>query len=162
MKFKMLLWLLLFFSTAIFAVEHFPSQCRVSGLRFTGKSISLYSQHTAMPRLYVIHNISKHSLWITHESKSGRGMSAGWASSLHANHWSAILIGRRQFSLICQYQRKSGGVMNTSCRRVIRICQFSHVYTKNPIGGDYWVAENVVYHALVPRIRHRGFVIGDR
>lgn len=143
------------FPAASFAAE-FPHSCAVSGLRYSEGSVVLFSQHTAKPRLYVIHNISHYPIWLMHEKKVPSA-SAGWASQLLANHWSAILVTKPNFALQCRLQKKSGGMTTVPCKQVIRTCQFSEFDSKNPISGGYWVVENVLLGALEPRINARGF-----
>jgi len=156
MKQKLFLCLLIF-PALIFASEKFPHRCRISGLHYSHESILLFSQHTAKPRLYVFNNISAHPIWLTHERKNNRGVGAGWDSPLFPKHWSAILVTRRRFNFQCHFQNKAGRLFKIPCHRVIRACQFSEFYAKNPIGGGYWVVENVLFHALEPKIRARGF-----
>ena len=162
MKIKKLVWLCLMviFPVTLLAAE-FPDFCRVSGLRFSDKAILLFSQHTAKPRMYVIHNISRKPIWLNHE-KNYPSASAGWASSLLPNHWSAILVTDRNFDLQCQFQKKSGGMIALPCKQVIVACQFSEFYSKNPISGGYWVVENVLFRALGSRISARGFSLSGQ
>src|SRR3990167_3496083 len=161
MKIKKLvgLCLMIIFPVTLFATE-FPHLCRVSGLRFSDKAILLFSQHTAKPRMYVIHNISRKAIWLNHEKKYPSA-SAGWASSLLPNHWSAILVTDRNFDLQCQFQKKSGAMRAMPCKQMIRVCQFSEFYSKNPLSGGYWVVENVPFRALLSRIDARGFSLPD-
>ncbi|HLB56405.1 MAG TPA: hypothetical protein VJK30_03650 [Coxiellaceae bacterium] len=156
MKLKLLFITFIIFPLIISATEKFPTHCRISGLRFSHHSILFFSQHTAMPRLYVIKNISKKIIWLTHEKKNP-GASAGWDTQLSPQHWSAILITRRQFDLHCHFQNKAGVMMRASCEHMIRACQFSEFYSHHPIGGSYWVVENVLFRDLMSRIRARGF-----
>ena len=155
-----LLCLMAIFPAILFAAK-LPHLCRVSGLRFSDKSIVLFSQHTAKPRMYVIHNISHEAIWLNHEVKD-RGVSAGWSSPLLPNHWSAILVTDRNFDLQCHFLKKSGGAITLPCKKVVTACQFSEFYSHNPISGGYWVAENVLLRALVPRISARGFVLPEQ
>lgn len=153
---------LLLLPVTVLALTHFPHQCRVSGVRFSKESAILFSQHTAKPRLYVIHSISTQSIWLTHEdlNRAGSaGWAAGWASSLSPNHWSALLVTQKNFFLSCHYQQKSGRMMTLPCNQLIHICQYSDFYSKHPMGGGYWVAENLPRHVLEPQILKRGFVL---
>ncbi|GEM_PF-6490292 len=144
-------------STAVFATQSFPAQCKVSGLRYEHAKIILFSQHTAKPRLYAIQNISKKSIWIIHESS--RGMSAGWDSQLSSQHWAALLMTHPNFEFNCRLSSKSGRTKKVPCKQVMRVCQFSQLYSKNPISAGYWVGENLTLKALMTRIRARGFEV---
>lgn len=140
----------------VFAAQQFPTQCRVSGLKYVHDSISLFSQHTAYPRLYVLENISKHPIWLNHDDHRS-GMDAGWASELFPQRWSAILVTQHNFDLTCHWHNKSGHMEKLPCHIILRACQFSEFTVKNPISGGYWVAESVPYRALESSIRARGF-----
>jgi len=140
----------------VFAAQKFPSQCRVSGLKYTHDDIALFSQHTANPRLYVLENTGKHPIWLNHDDNKG-GVGAGWASQLFPQHWSALLVTKHNFDLTCHWQNKAGHMEKLPCHSIVRVCQFSEFDSKNPVGGGYWVTENVPYHALESRIRARGF-----
>ncbi len=139
-----------------FANTQFAKQCQVSGIKYSHKSVSLFSQHTAKPRLYAIENTSKHPIWLNHQRKQV-GMGAGWASELFPNHWSALLVTKRVFGLQCQIAKKSGGMPSVPCKKVLHVCQFGQFDSKNPMMGGYWVVENVLFPALEPRMRKRGF-----
>lgn len=152
---KIISLLLLLASVGIFAAEQFPSRCRISGLMFSSGQIVLFAQHTAKPRLYAIHNISNNKLWLTHEVQNPSA-SAGWASQLFPNRWSAILIMRHRFNLICQMQQKSGAMKRVPCHQVISACQFSSVYSKHPVDASFWVVENVPFKTLALHIHRRG------
>lgn len=158
MKYKMVgLAAVFFFSAMIFATEKFPAQCKVSGLRYNQANVTLFSQHTAKPRLYAIQNISNNAIWITHESS--RGMSAGWDSQLSAQRWSAILMTHQNFEFACRLSKKTGRMKKVPCNQVLRICQFSQLYSKNPISAGYWVGENLTLRALMTRIHAREFEV---
>lgn len=141
----------------IFAIDK-PYLCRVSGLKYTYASVIFFSQHTASPRLYAIHNMTRDTIWLTHERKHPSA-SAGWSSELASDRWSAILVTGRKFDLQCNIQTKAGKMMMMPCRRVISACQYSDFDSKNPIGGGYWVAENLTYPELSAHIAKRGFVL---
>ncbi|OGT41519.1 MAG: hypothetical protein A3F13_03715 [Gammaproteobacteria bacterium RIFCSPHIGHO2_12_FULL_40_19] len=158
-KTSVLLCIIAIFPITLFAAE-FPNFCRVSGLRFSKASVLLFSQHTSKPRMYVIQNISHSPIWLNHEKKNPSA-SAGWSSRLFPDHWSAILVTDRNFDLQCQFQKKSGAMRAMPCKQMIRVCQFSEFYSKNPLSGGYWVVENVPFRALLSRIDARGFSLPD-
>ena len=155
---KITFLILVSLSFVTMALGKYPALCRVSGLHYVKKSVSLFSQHTAKPRLYAIYNQSQHAIWLTHEKKHP-SVSAGWDSQLAPERWSALLVTRRRFGLNCRIQDKTGKMTTLPCRRVIRICQYSDFYSKNPVLGGYWVAENLPYKKLIDQIRARGFTV---
>lgn len=141
----------------VFAFDK-PYLCRVSGLKYAYASVIFFSQHTASPRLYAIHNMTHDTIWLTHERKHPSA-SAGWSSELAPGRWSAILVTGRKFDLQCNIQTRSGKMMMMPCERMVWVCQYSDFDSKNPIGGGYWVAENLMYHELSAHITKRGFVL---
>ena len=146
---------LLLLSTPLFAVNQLPPQCRVSGLQFTQKTVSLFSQHTAKPRLYAIENIGKKPIWITHTVKNPSA-SAGWSSQLMPHHWSVLLVTQRNFDLGCRWQSKSGKMQAVSCQSFLHICQYSDFKSAYPIDAGYWAVENVLFSQLSQRLNARG------
>ena len=150
--------LLLISTSALTKTTSFPQQCKVSGLRYDKDQLVLFAQHTAKPRLYAIHNISRDALWIVHEG-NGSGMQAGWDSTLSAHHWSAILMMHRVFNFQCKAILKNQSMKTVSCQSVLRVCQFSSWYAKHPMSGGYWVAENLPLPTLMHHLHARGFVM---
>lgn len=145
-------------TSALTKTTSLPLQCKASGLRYDKDQVVLFAQHTAKPRLYVIHNISHDALWLVHEG-DGRGMQAGWDTKLSAHHWSAFLTMDRFFAFNCQVILKNDKIKTVPCQSVLRVCQFSQWYAKQPIGGGYWVSENLPLPKLMHHMRARGFVI---
>ena len=143
--------------TAVQAALTFPSQCKVSGLRYDQGQLVLFAQHTAKPRLYAIQNRSKYALWVVH---TGEGMSAGWDTQFSSNHWSSILITRPMLALSCHLSLKNDKLKTVPCQSVLRVCQFSQWYAKHPISGGYWVAENLPLPKMMSHMHARGFVVG--
>lgn len=158
MKSKILMAAVLF-PVATFALAKFPTQCRVSGLRYVHSDIALFSQHTSSPRLYVFENTGLSPIWLNHTDKNKGGMGAGWASQLFPRHWSALLVTQRNFDLMCQMQTKTRGMVTVPCKKVLHACQFSQFTSKNLVAGGYWVTESVPYRMLESRIRARGFTL---
>lgn len=148
----------LFFVSVVAAKSFFPPQCKISGLHFKKNNIDFFAQHTAKPRLYAIQNISKGVVWLTHDS-GGRGMGAGWDSQITSQQWSALLMTKPHFNFSCHFQKKDGGMKIVPCQQVLRVCQFSWLYAKNPISGGYWVGEDLTLPNLMQRIRERGFEV---
>jgi hypothetical protein len=152
------------FLTSLFFVPVFaqtpalPSQCKVSGLHYEKNQVVFFKQHTAKPRLYMIQNISKNTVWLTHDN-GGRGMGAGWDSQITSQHWSALLMTKPNFKLSCHVQAKNGRIKKIVCQKAIRVCQFSWLYSKNPVSGGYWVGENLTLPNLMGRIHERGFEV---
>ncbi|EKD77765.1 MAG: hypothetical protein ACD_42C00189G0002 [uncultured bacterium] len=156
MTFKKIIFICVFLPATLFSAVHFPPQCRVSGLRYSKHAILFFSQHTAKPRLYVMTNISKNLIWLTHERKNP-GVGAGWDSQLRSKRWSALLVTQRQLDLQCHVQLHSGTIKMIPCEKVLRACQFSQFYFQNPMSGGFWVVEDLPIKALEKRIQARGF-----
>lgn len=101
------------------------------------------------PQLYLLHNQSKQPLYINHET--GHGMSAGWASKIDAEKWSAFLVDRDNFTLVCQTIR----FKSIACKNNIAVSEKSTQRLTKQQSGTYWVAENQSYTALVNAIKSR-------
>lgn len=144
--------------SAAAAKSIFPLQCKVSGLQYKNSKVILFAQHTTKPRLYAIQNNSKNVVWLSHE-RGNRGVGAGWDSRLNSQHWSALLMTRPKFDLTCHIQKPKSRMKAVPCKQVLRICQFSWLYSKNPLSGGYWVGENLPLPDLMKRIRERRFEV---
>ena len=101
------------------------------------------------PTLYLLHNLTNQPLYLNHET--GHGMSAGWASKIDSGKWSAFLVDKPHFSLICQ----TSTFKTITCKHHIAVlAQAIQPLTKQQI-GTYWVAENQAYTALLSEIKKR-------
>ena len=150
---KLLLLASVFFSVTTFAQAKFPDQCKIMDSQFAQDNLLLVSKNST-PRLYAITNVGKNPVWLNHEKKNA-GMGAGFASQLYPNHWSALLVNEANFPVTCHAQTTKGQMLNVSCQKILRVCEFNNVtITKS---GQYWVVENVMQSELKPRINARGF-----
>jgi hypothetical protein len=102
----------------------------------------------AKPKVYFIHNTSKQTFWLNHET--GQSMSAGWSSQIAPGQWSAILLNTRNFNLTCT-QIGSAGVACLNCADLISVCQATNVNTAKTT-GEYWIAENQTYPHLIAQL----------
>ena len=144
--------LIILTSCFILAACHQPEQvalnCASTNVQ-VAQNITLNTT-TATPTLYVFHNTSKQAFFFNHES--GRGMSAGWASQIDPDQWTAILMDKSKFALTCTLVNSAGN-QTTSCAQLVQACQLQ---TKAALSKDnYWVAENKTQAELLAAIKAR-------
>ena len=145
---------LLLFGSSLFAAVAFPPACRgVSGIAeqwvFKGKK----------QQLYLVTNTSKHTIWLTH-TKKDPGASAGWASQLAPNQWSALAMDRVGFVFDCT-ESKPGHEQRVACQDVLAVCLQSATFPAK-LPGAFWVAENLPLDQLLSSVEQRGIVLGDK
>lgn len=88
--------------------------------------------------VYLLHNTSKETLTLDHRKKDA-GASAGWASQIAPNHWSAIILSDREFHLQCTVMGKNG-VEAKDCA-VLKVCQPRNMAIIQA-EGNYWTEED--------------------
>lgn len=151
---KLSLISLLLLSHSLFAAVAFPPACRgVSGIAeqwgFKGKT----------QQLYLVTNTSKHTIWLTH-TKQDPGASAGWASQLAPNQWSALAMDRAGFAFDCT-ESKPGHEQRVTCQEVLAACQQNATFPKK-LSGAFWVAENLPLDQLLSSVEQRGIILGEQ
>ncbi len=106
--------------------------CSKENFTFSDQQI-LLNTATSTNAIFVLHNISSQSIWLNHET--GHSMSAGWASSISPNHWSALSVNKPNFNLTCE----TASFKPIACHEVLEICHLSQPPTSNI---SAWVAED--------------------
>ncbi len=109
-----------------------------------------------MPELYLFYNKTPTALMLVHPHKQ-QGVSAGWDSSLQAQHASAFLLNRRQFVMGCMQSKKNAQAIAVSCSQVLTVCRYHQVkIAKSHSQGTFWVAEDQPLTVLLSAIKVRG------
>lgn len=124
--------------------------CDKTGIAMTQKQI-LFSAKAGGQRLYIIHNISKNTVWLDHVA-AHPAASAGWGSKLEAGHWSALALDKKQFGLICERLPQNGGIKKLVCGDVITVCSVKNAQFPKDSTGSFWVSEN---KADLPTLLHQ-------
>lgn len=138
-------------STAALAV---PPICKSVNFRKKDKLMELnISNKFSQPAIFFIKNTSRQIVWINHPQGQNPHASAGWASSIQPNHWSALLLSRRNFMLDCS-TLNNNQVNILDCRRVIRVCTPNMQIPAGNSGG-FWVVEDRPWNEFIKAVNAR-------
>jgi hypothetical protein len=152
MDLKMCQWLsiILCFSICVDATALDAAWCRpiVSDAKTNELSLNTESKTS----VYLLQNISDHSVWIDHQSH--KTANAGWASYIRAGKWSALMLNRKDFTLTCA-QITPGAVNHLNCATTISVCQVDPKYTKSRSTKSFWISEDVDYATLLQNAKRR-------
>lgn len=151
MRILIVLWFLIVSSEVVAN----PLGCAPLSLKSQDKQITLPG--TANPKtsmIYVFHNKSLQSLWIDHPVQNP-GASAGWSSFLRSEHWSAIVINKKNFAVRCA-MIQPGKVVYLDCAHSLTICAPDTVTTHKPLEGNYWLAEDKDWKNFVALLNKKG------
>lgn len=135
----------------------FPKGCAEQGITYKESDIVLNIGSESKQSLYLFHNISDKSFWLNHPIGKDPGASAGWASEIGAENWSALTIssGTDNFALNCSLIG-DGGVKYINCMDVLKSCKVENAEFASENTGSYWVAENMPLQKLLDAIKNRG------
>lgn len=117
-----------------------------------GNSVSLQAKNNT---LFFIHNLTKADLWITHPV-SNPGASAGWASRLQSQNWSALLVDKGPFELTC-IESRPGHEQQIACEGAVAVCNMKKGKIPSTAQGTFWVGEDKSLAALSADVGGRGF-----
>lgn len=150
---------LVLFPVFIFAGTHptedLPLHCYDVGYKFAEEKLVLGNdmQHTEQA-IFLVQNITKTKIWLNHEV-DGASASAGWATELEPNKWSALVLGQLPFDLICM-EIQPGAEQYIPCQEVIKTCQLRHANLTGKNKDSYWAAENLTISQLFDMLERRG------
>jgi len=118
-----------------------PIPCSPVKVTVANQNILLSGPHEKnSSQMYFLKNKSQKSLWLDHPTKRGTA-SAGWASYLQTERWSAIVVDKKDFSLSCAVIQP-GKVDYLNCAQAISVCAPAHVAIPANRKGSYWLVEN--------------------
>lgn len=132
----------------------FPEGCIAEGYEFKDNNLVLNGS-SSKQSLYLFHNISDKSFWLNHVMSKDPGASAGWASELNADNWSATALGTENFEVNCTILG-SGEVKDLNCKDVVKVCKFEEPVFNSEDSGSFWVSENKPLTELLEAIKSRG------
>jgi hypothetical protein len=141
--------LFLLYACLAWSLPALPKDCQLVKLK--GSQFILPAKKA---NLFLIYNQSNQNLWLTHPTKQA-GASAGWASQLAPENWSAIKI-EDDFELAC-IESSPGHEQRVSCQKAVVICQFKKLFVPKEAVGAFWVGENLPMDVLLTHIAERGF-----
>ena len=139
-------------SSYLCAESTLPAGCQPVTVQ--GEAVTLQVKKS---KLVFIHNLSKTDLWITHPV-TDPSASAGWASRLQADKWSALAVDKPDFVIQC-IESKPGHEQQVPCEGAIAVCQWRGVKIPNSAAGTFWVDEDKSLGELTAAIGARGFVL---
>lgn len=139
-------------ATSLYAESTFPKGCHPVTVQ--GESVTLQ----AKIKLVYIHNLSNSDLWVTHPVTDA-GASAGWASRLQANNWSALAVNKTPFILNC-IESRPGHEQQIPCEGAIAVCQWPKVKIPSSTEeGAFWAGEDKSLDALNAELGSRGILL---
>lgn len=134
------------FPTLSSAEEVFPKACKP--LAIQQESILLNS---AKQRVIMLHNLSKHDVWIASHDLSGR---------IKPNHWSALALDTSAIELNC-VESRPGHEQQVSCEHIIGVCEWATEVRPKDIKGIFWAGENMTLEILSAYLARRGFTLPE-
>ena len=143
---------LVLMSSFLFGESTLPVGCQPIAVQ--GEAVTLKVKKS---KLVFIHNLTKSDLWITHPV-TNPSASAGWASRLQADNWSALAVDKGSFVLNC-IESKPGHEQQVPCEGAIAVCQWRGMKIPGNEQGTFWAAEDKSLSALTAAIGARGFVL---
>lgn len=130
---KLLIAILGLISFNVSALEISDFDCSSTQVSSSGLKLILNKTAGNKPQVYAIKNITDKDIELNHIKPGGMG--AGWASTLSAGKWSALVLTEKNFNLMCATDDKA-----TKCENSLEICHMKNV--KINANGSYWLAEN--------------------
>lgn len=131
-----------------------PEGCVSEGYEFKNNKL-IINQSSSNQSLYLLHNISDQSFWLNHVMPTDPGASAGWASELNIDKWSAIAMNKKKFEMNCTIL-ESAEVKNLDCKEVVKVCKIQKPVFNSKDSGSFWVSENKPLSGLMDAIKSRG------
>ena len=130
----------------------FPKGCGHSGYHYAKELLILHTERTQKPELFLLHNYSRHKIFINHYLWRDPGASAGWSSVISAGKWSAIVLNQTRFPMLCK--RMGYNYQPVNCAKIIAICQYANINVRfqRLKNSSFWVAENIKLAQLIRRL----------
>jgi hypothetical protein len=139
-------------SLNLFAENTLPTGCKAIPVQ--GESLTLNAKKS---KLVLIHNRSDLDLWLTHPVTEP-GASAGWATRIQADHWSALTVDQPSFVITC-IESRPGHEQQIPCEAAIAACQWKAAKIPKREKGTFWAGEDLPLTELTAAIRGKGFVL---
>jgi len=140
--------------TSIAATQPGKLQCNLLRIKKLNLNLKLNAKYLPKhSQIYFIHNNSQYPVLLNHPSTKG-GAQAGWASTLHSNHWSALVVSQHNFTLNCQITTGASKFKPYPCRRLLDVCQNTETVMTKQV-GDYWLVEDGSYQQILEKTLQR-------
>ena len=135
-----------------------PNVCDTRGVKYQEGYIYL-TEGKAIPQIYLIHNKYNLPILVDHPVINPSA-SAGWASKINPDHWSAFMTTRRHFKMNCTVVYPSYKFKKINCANVVKIWQIRKFKAPRKfLDGSFWLAENKNHRSLLQRIKQIGVLI---
>lgn len=145
---------LLLFIFSVNSIGLTTHRCYPVQLKTDHKNIILSVDETHKSPIFFIYNLSNQSLWLDHPTEK-KGVSAGWASYLRKNKWSALFLDRKNFAISCAVI-EPGAVNYKDCTLYISVCSFPNAKYESKRKGSYWLGEDKDLNTLFSNLAKRG------
>ena len=127
------------------------------GIQTTYDQIILNATQSAEnSAVYMLQNTSDQSIYVNHPADHPGTASAGWASRLDPNQWSALALDRENFAITCHAILNQGKIQDVPCANVLNV---KRIKASTNTSGSYWIAENMPYKKVLQVMGSRGFKI---
>lgn len=136
------------------ALSSLSPNCQSLKLKSQNKNIMLSGSDAATGQIYLIKNHSGTSIWLDHPGKRS-ATSAGWASYLRPNDWSALYIEKKGFAINCSVIQP-GKEENLDCVQALTICQPQHLTYTATHKGSFWLVEGKSWDELLKGLEKKG------
>jgi hypothetical protein len=139
-----------------------PLSCDDSGYNFTDDRLNLANNSSSAieQRVYLIKNIGSAQIWLNHEIDNVSA-SAGWATELQPEKWTALMLDKQNFELKC-VEIKPGAEQVIPCQAILQICQLQHMQFSKSSKGSYWAAENLAIDEIWDKLEKRGINLNNK
>lgn len=133
-----------------------PPGCRFQDMQWQHDVLVINARGGQKQRLYFFHNLQQQKSILINHDVPFPSASAGWATDLKPDNWTAFAADKNNFTLSC-YQKVKQRLVAVDCRSVLQACQMIKARFAVGAGGSYWVSENQKdYPSLQNEVRLRG------
>lgn len=136
-------------------IAHAMPSCETTPFKIEKNTIILREPAKTDPGLYFLKNKYDQSIWIDRVNTQNRGMSAGFASYLRPNHWSALISSKPTLIINCAIMTP-GKVTPINCDKVLTVCAAVKWTLQKSPKGTYWLGEDKEWDELAKLLEKRG------
>lgn len=153
---KLLLFfiILLSWNGAVYAMN-----CVAAKLKSENKTVLLptNSKLSSGAHLFFLKNTTSRDILIDHKkNNTNPGVSAGWSTVLHPDHWSALVLEpQKKFALSCAAMI-SGKYLPINCSQNLFVCTPPISNKSLPLVGSYWLIENMPLTLFLKTLATKG------
>jgi len=124
-----------------------------------GNTILLTNPPPKTSLVYIFTNKSAKSIFIDHPT-GGRGASAGWATYIRPGHWSALVLNKKNLSVICA-TIEPGKVIPLDCAKNLEVCTPVPEIVTKKLKGNIWLAEDKEWADFAKLMKRKGVLLSS-